>query len=698
MLTNKIESGRCVEARQRSAYVILSTHNGTELLPPEDWPYRTWLAMIMTGDNHGPPTATEVDNLLQRVAREMPTARVKFGRLEDFYDAIMAEHSDRIPVVHGDMPDTWIHGFEAMPIETKTGCNARPLEGAVALLDTEIRAGGVKTAPLAESLARAYENSLLYSEHTFGYYGSQPGGFWYGQEWKEKLAEGKYARFLQSFDDKRAYIHTTWDIVTNALSERMKLLAQNVDTDGPRIVVFNALPWERSGEVEVKLPSDDFISVRDLATGRTARSLVADGRSLRFFAEHLPPGGYKTFQPVAGKPAAPASASHTDVIENQYFRLRVDAARGGAVSLVDLKSGRELVLPHDADSFGGYLHERFAKSNVTAYVKSYCRGWGLSPQSDFNKPIPEPLQQPYAAIRLTNWTVTLQSSALAKTLILHLADAAPLARTVTLKYTLTDAQPYLDIEWIIDRKTPDPIPEGGWLCLPLNLEQPRFVLTRLGSVIDPARDIVAGGNRDLLCLNSVMTVTGPDGFGVGLCPLDSPLVSLGEPGLWKFSLNPTPRRARVFVNLYNNQWDTNFPLWQEGSWNSRVRLWVVRGGETEQDLITPSWEARLPLVAAYGSGPGGKLPRVKTGLKLSRRGVLVTLFGADPYSDKTLLRVWEAAGRAGSLTVTLPADFNAGYVVPVNLRGEPAGDPVRLRNQAFTFKLGAFAPAGFRFE
>ena len=34
-----------------------SPEYGTELLPPPNWPYHTWLAMIMTGDNHGPPTA-----------------------------------------------------------------------------------------------------------------------------------------------------------------------------------------------------------------------------------------------------------------------------------------------------------------------------------------------------------------------------------------------------------------------------------------------------------------------------------------------------------------------------------------------------------------------------------------------------------------------------------------------------------------
>ena len=675
-----------------------SPNYGTPLLPPPDWPYHTWLAVIMTGDNHGPPTAEEVHKLIDKAAKEMPGVKLKFGHLEDFYDTLMAEKNVNIPVVRGDMPDTWIDGFEAMPIETKAGCDVRPLEGAVATLDTELKAAGVPTAPLAQSLARAYENSLLYSEHTFGYHGSQPGGFWYGDEWKQKLAEGKYAQFLQSFDDKRAYIHTTENIVTNALNERMQLLVQNVAAEGPRIVVFNPLPWAHDGEVTVPLPPGDCSAVQDLSTGKTVDASAVDGTTLHFFASDVPAGGYKTFQPMAGNPPAASAPNQTGVIANEFFRLQVDAARGGVVSLVDLKSGRELVAAQDENSLGSYWHERFAKTNVDAFVQAYCRGWAKSPASDFNKPIPVSQQFPYAAVTLTNWTVLVQTSPLAKTIILHSADAVPLAKAVTLKYTLYDAQPWLDVEWAIDGKTPDPMPEGGWLCLPFNLEQPHFELSRLGSLIDPARDIIDGGNRHLLCLNSGMTVTSPDGYGVGLCPLDSPLVSLDEPGLWKFSLQFTPKRARVFINLYNNQWDTNFPLWQDGSWNSRVRLWVVRGGDAEKDLITPSWEARLPLIAAYGSGPRGKLPVLKTGLKLSRRGVLVTLFGPDPYSDKTLLRVWEQAGHSGKLTVNLPVDFPASRAVPVNLRGEPAGDPMTIRHSSFASQLGAFAPASFRLE
>jgi len=112
----------------------------------------------------------------------------------------------------------------------------------------------------------------------------------------------------------------------------------------------------------------------------------------------------------------------------------------------------------------------------------------------------------------------------------------------------------VDVEWQVTDKTADPIPEGGWLCFPFAIEQPQFKLGRLGGPIDPARDIVRGANKDLICLSGGLTITGTGGLAIGLCPVDSPCVSLGEPGLWKYTLDDKARKAAIFVNLYNNEW------------------------------------------------------------------------------------------------------------------------------------------------
>jgi hypothetical protein len=119
----------------------------------------------------------------------------------------------------------------------------------------------------------------------------------------------------------------------------------------------------------------------------------------------------------------------------------------------------------------------------------------------------------------------------------------------------------------------------------------------------------------------------------------------------------------------------------------------MKGSDLASDLIVPSWEARVPLLAAVSEGPGGGLPPAQTGLSLSRTGVLVTAFGPNPDGEDTLLRVWEQAGVSASLTVTLPGSFTT--ATPVNLRGEKLGERLPIQGGTLTFPLKAYAPASF---
>ncbi len=98
---------------------------------------------------------------------------------------------------------------------------------------------------------------------------------------------------------------------------------------------------------------------------------------------------------------------------------------------------------------------------------------------------------------------------------------------------------------------------------------------------------------------------------MGLCPLDSPLVSLGEPGSWKCSKEFTPRKSRVFINLFNDQWSPNFRQWNAGTWTPRIRVWSGAGNDTGKNLGMPSAEARFPLMAAIAAMGRENFPRAK---------------------------------------------------------------------------------------
>ncbi|HEX7261032.1 MAG TPA: hypothetical protein VF258_04400 [Luteolibacter sp.] len=636
---------------------------GSTILPPKGWPAKNYLAMIMTHDNTGPPSSADVAALRAAAAQRLPGVSVHFGTLDDFARAIKAENPD-IPTVRGDMPDTWIHGWMSMPVEAKISRNTRPLQPVMDILDTELRAWGQQTDDLAPALARVYELGNLHSEHTFGPAGPAMGPWnsgtprdLYGEEWKAARARGAYKKYEAVFDDKRAFSHEEAEIVQRELNKRLDLLAKAVNTEGKRIVVFNGLPWPRSGPVEV------------------------DGKS--YFVKDVPACGYVTLKAESGKTGAPALTGNT--LDTPFYKVTFDLARGGISSLIDKKSGRELVDQTSPYALGQFLHERFDAQRMKEWHLAYSRPRGGQPLAFIKSTTPQDLT--YAALTPKGWTLEVKSNGVADVATLTAGDTLGLAKGIAMVFTLPRQQSTFGVEWRVTEKTGDPIPEGGWICMPFAIDKPEFKLGRLAGPIDPTKDIVTGANKDLLCLNSGMTIRGSDGGGIGLCAIDSPCVSLGESGLWKYTLGDIAPKSSVFVHLYNNEWHTNCPEWIEGTWNSRIQVWPGT------DLTTPSWEARTPLLAAVADGPAGPLPATQSGIGVSRPGVLVTAFGQNPDGKGTLLRLWEQNGESNPVTVTLPGQFTT--AVPVNLRGERSGSPIKIANGKLTIPLGKYAPASF---
>ncbi len=635
---------------------------GSEIIPPHDWPAKNYLAMIMTADNHGPPTLAEVEHIRKLAAEKLPGVHVHFGTLDDFTRAVIAEKPE-LPVVRGDMPDTWIYGWMSMPIESGMAHTTRAFQPALETLDTQLRAWGISVSNVAPALADAYEQSILYSEHTFGPWGPKSGPwetgisnrYLYGEEWQAARASGAYKKYEAAFDDKRAYARKENEIISGELKSRLDLLAQSVDAGGGRTVVYNALPWPRSGMVEVD---------------GTAR-----------YVENVPANGYKT---LSGEEKTVAKPDENTSLETPFYKVAFDLKRGGIASLIEKKTGRELVDKTSPYALGQFMHERFDAEQMLAYHNAYGRPGYTWSKGNLPKGTVRSMATPPA------WKISVQHTVAADIATLTATDTLGLAKGYDIVITLPRQQPFVDVEWRVTGKTPDPLPEGGWLCFPFAVKEPQFKLGRLGGPIDPAKDIVTGANKTLICLNTGLTITGPDNAGVGLCPINSPCVSLGKPGLWQYSFDYVPQRANVFVNLYNNEWNTNFPEWQEGSWSSRVRIWPTT------DLAVPSWEARVPLLAAVAKGPAGKLPKTQTGLSLSRPGVLVTAFGQNPDGQGTLLRVWDQSGESGKLVVKLPGKFKT--ATPVNLRGEKTGEPFAVIEGTLNFNLGMFAPASFVME
>ncbi|MFI5378312.1 MAG: polysaccharide lyase family protein [Tepidisphaerales bacterium] len=665
---------------------MYSPDYGTGLFPPADWPHRTWLALLHTGDNHGPPRPEEVKKAVDEIARKMPGVKVRIGRLSDFADAILAEKPD-LPIVRGEMPDTWIHGPMSDPAGARLARNTRPLIGAAEALNTQLRAWGQTVPDAAEPVAAAWEQSLLYGEHTWGgSIGWLQNHFAFGEAFTKEREAGRYKRSEESWEEHSNYIRQAGQIITPVLQTNLDALAGGVQQDGYRIVVYNPLPWKRSGWVDVAVKPD-------IAAVRAADSdQIIPVTPTGFVATDIPPLGYRTYVPAQGRAAstritvdAPAAT-----IDTPFFKAVLDPAKGTVKSLVEKRTGREIVDATASHGFGQFFYERFDHAQVRGYMDAYLkhRNWEL----DFDKPgMPPADKAPYTSAAPAGFKLRFEQAANSVAAIMEAPAGNGVHCAVTTRLVLRDNLPCADLEITLHDKPLEPMPEAGWLCLPFRADNPGFRLGRLGAILDPATGIVPGSNRHLFGINTGVAILDTNG-GAAFCAMDHPLVSLETPGCWKFSRDFVPKKPVAFVNLFNNQWNTNFRLWNSGTWTSRVRIWAFGRYDADAALITPSLEARLPLLAAASDAPAGKLPPARSGLQLSRTGISITAFGDNPDGPGTVLRLWELAGVSGRLNVKLPQGMAAQAVQPLDLRGRPIGEAIPVNDGGFSVELGAFAP------
>lgn len=401
----KLDDGREMDQRQAVFWwegpdgsrvlTMYSRRYGSSLAPPSDWPFSTWLALIHTGDNAGPPAPASVQKLLDEARSTLPGVRVRLGRLSDFSDALLKENP-QLPVVRGDMPDPWIHGVMSMPAETAIVRNARPRIGALEALNTML-AAWIGQEDASPAIAQAYEQSLLYGEHTWGYDAKKfPRS--YCAKWQADRSAGAFNRLEKSWEEHREYGRRTAALIAPELERNLKALSAGVRADGRRIAVFNSLPWERGGLVEAAYGGAPPRALKDAKSGAFV-PVEADGAKIRFIAANVPPMGYRTylFTDHAATVKPELSADKTArTIENRFFRITLDPEAGRIASLLDKTSGRELVEANAVVGCAQYQHERFSADDMEKYVRSYTRGNGKAIWGDFGKPgMPAALDLPH---------------------------------------------------------------------------------------------------------------------------------------------------------------------------------------------------------------------------------------------------------------------------------------------------------------
>jgi hypothetical protein len=172
---------------------------------PVNWPFPVWLNIAHTHDNLGPHSFEELKGII--AASEKAAEEVRFGTLDDFARA-MLNLNPQLPIITGDLSDSWIHGLGSMPREVAV---YRQISRGLAVKEREGKLN-LSNPVLRESYNKTRENLLFFAEHTWGLdcklglplkEGERP----YGKAALAKaIKEGRYKKLEQTWADKKAYI------------------------------------------------------------------------------------------------------------------------------------------------------------------------------------------------------------------------------------------------------------------------------------------------------------------------------------------------------------------------------------------------------------------------------------------------------------------------------------------------------------
>jgi len=569
--------------------------------------------------------------------KEYAWPRLEYSSFAEALEQIEKQLGSDIPVYRGDLGPYWEDGFGSDSKHTALHrqnqqriLSAEKLATIPALLSPDLR-------PDRRLLARAWDNILLFDEHTWTYVGAttQP-----ENEQTETQLALKGARTTEAEREITESLQRSW--------------AQFESFLGPKdssLVVFNTLNWRRSGPVSCDL--QDGLALYDAVTGKPVPyETVSIGkttplpgfgggyRRVRFAAEDVPGLGYKLFamrsvqstdQPVDSSEKTLAGIT----FENSYYRITVDPSSGAVSKIWDKELNRELVDGASAFPFGAYLYVTGADDMPNNSLYRY----GVT------------LKPPALSIAVASKGRLLGAKQLPFGTIITMEASAPNTPTIRLEITLYNARKQIDFLYRLSKEATIR-KEAVYIAFPFAANRPEFGYDTQNGWVNPAKDELPGGSHEWYAVQHWAAVHDAE-FMAAVIPHDAPLVSFGDivRGNWPTEFHPPS--ATIFSWLMNNYWGTNFAPRQGGEFTFHYSLVSGRALDSA-DLTRLGEEAMNPLeVDQVGAGiAAGKLPNTEASLlEVENSSVAITSWNLAEDGQGSILRLQETAGKTQSVRI-----------------------------------------------
>ncbi|MEH7381424.1 polysaccharide lyase family protein [Bacillus sp. JJ1533] len=553
----------------------------------------------------------------------------------EFFEYVESNFGNYFPVVKGDGGAYWEDGVGS------TIAPAIEIRKAQAMLPA---------AEKLESLAAIHNDGWEYPEKQFD------------SAWKANLqfVEHTWGAFLSATDPDALLQRDQWAIKEHFAKDGYQWASRllhtaavrhslNWNNTGREIVVYNPHSWTASSEVIFEIArneipvdpiSGEAIPSRCVQTTAT-QAIVAvwvdsvPGLSYRRISLKemdgtIEVGTDKEYQNGTAESAAGIKEEVVEpcVLENDYYRVVIEASRGYVTSLFDKELQKEIIDSDDEWGFGQFLYAKGGEG--TRLVGN---------QSD----MPEANAEVLSDFELTESRV--ESFMYGKKVTLK--GMVPFGE-LEIEWKMVDTEKRLDVCYRYNKQERLE-KEAVYIAFPFRLKQAEVSSDSQLGWVNWDKHQLPGGCKEWLPLQSSILMEGKDADIVLASP-HIPLFCIGNivQGKWPKTLDLTG--SRVFSYVLNNYWNTNYKASQGGLIEYSYSI-MSQEKISKDKAFRFGWTARQPLYGHRISFQDFRKPKapydqpVESKLaELDGEGVILTTFKKAKWSEDWILRFQEITG------------------------------------------------------
>ncbi len=572
-------------------------------LAAQNYPYR--LIGIPWSDTDNSPVDGDVPIAAEAWNKKYASPKVEVTTWQRAVKKMIAEYGKKLPIVRGDYTPYWEDGAGSTAKQT-----AMNRASANRLMEAEAVFAMRKSHHFpANHFMQAWQNIVLFSEHTWGAYNSisDPNSPFVKELWRVK----KQFAVQGSLQSQKML-----DLALQGYTEQASHLHQ--------VVILNPTGWKRSGVVTLPASlSRGMRSAKLLNSKKQVPSAVTADDRLQLDVHNVPSFGGITvvLSPTPAQTGLRSSSRGQKgglILENHWIRVRFSHVTGQLVSFYDKSRHKEMANLHGPRI--GEMVYQLGSSIIPFQAKS--------------------------------WAHTTQRLNFGFRKEIVFSGQAPGCKQLRILYSLDTNSPTLHVTYLLNKEAVLQ-KEAVHIAFPFSIPNGKMRVDLPWSVVTPEEQQIAAANRNWMTTNRFVDISNQK-YGVCVTSLDAPLIEVGgmtatmlgggyQSKDWIHHLKP----SQTFYSwALNNIWYTNYKAEQSGWLKFRYDV-TVHGPYNGDQSFRDGVDQFEPLVVM-------PFTRNWTHSKLNSLLRLQALQNGKPIANQN---------RGAEVECLKPADSGKGYIV-----------------------------------